>query len=103
MPEDYYPNPGGDEPQPTGTDTGAKEPADDSPEENTFLVPKDALGGKEPNPGDKCTFEIVKVHGDEVEVRYVGEEESDSEYGDKGTMKESLGDMDKMPMASMGE
>lgn len=95
MPEDYYPAAGGDEPQPTGTDAGAKEPADDKAEGETFLVPKSAFEGQELNPGDQFYFTIVKVHGDEVEVKY-SHDESKEDYGGKPEMGESMKGMESL-------
>jgi hypothetical protein len=45
--------------------------------EQTPLLPKSAFGGKEPKPGDRCEFEVVTVHEDEVAVKYVPGEESE--------------------------
>lgn len=40
----------------------------------TALLPRTIFSGKELTPGSKCTFEVVKVYEDEVEVKYVKEE-----------------------------
>ena len=98
MAEDYYPGSDGGDAAPPASDM-AQEPADESAEKESFLIPKSALGGKEPNPGDECTFRIVKVHGDEVEVEYV-DSEKDESMGDKPEMAESMKGMDSM--SSMG-
>lgn len=39
-------------------------------EGETALLPKSIFGGKTIEPGSKCTFEVVRIHGDEIEVKY---------------------------------
>lgn len=42
----------------------------------TALLPKSIFKDKNLEPGTKCTFEIVRAHEDEVEVKYSKEEEA---------------------------
>lgn len=89
MDEDYYPK---------MDDDAAPDKAGDGEEADegeTTLVPKSMFGGKDYQPGDKCTFEIMHDHGDEVEVRHVSdqsdekhESEMDKAAGRLGAMNE---------------
>lgn len=49
---------------------------DEQPENETGLVSKSLFGGKMPEPGSTCTFKVVKVYDDEVEVEYAGTEDA---------------------------
>lgn len=44
--------------------------------EDTFLIPKSALYGKDIKPGDKETIEVVSVMDDEVEAKCTGKKDS---------------------------
>lgn len=75
-------------------DGGADEDSeDDSSSQETFLVPKSALGGKDPNPGDVCKFKAVRSYDDEVEFEYV---KDGSDSGGDDEMSKADAAMDKM-------
>ncbi len=102
MADMYSDNPGGDQADPTTASAGAdtSDSADNKTadeEGETFLVPKSALGGKEPKPGDTCEFKVERVYEDECEFSYV-------KHGNSET-KEENPDMDKAneDMESMAE
>jgi len=59
----------------------------------TALLPKSIFSDKTIEPGSKCTFEVVKVHGDEVEVKYSKEEEPKPEAD---MMESSMGGLDQL-------
>lgn len=70
---------------PEGDPTDAETPAESGPDDEqepsgkeTFLVPKSALGGKDPEPGDICKFKAVASHEDEVEFEYVPHDKPES-------------------------
>lgn len=72
-----------DSPPSSSEDNEAAEPEDDG--DDTFLIPKSALYGKNIKPGDKETIEVVSVMDDEVEAKCVGkkdESESDMDRAD---------------------
>lgn len=78
MPEDPYmmmqeSSDEGSEPMDKGSE------GESNKEVETALLPKSIFGDKDLEPGNKCTFEIVKVHGDEVEVKYSHESEPKEE------------------------
>lgn len=72
-------------------DNEPAEPEDDS--DDTFLIPKSALYGKNIKPGDKETIEVVSVMDDEVEAKCVGKKEDDSSSPD---MDKANSDLDAM-------
>ena len=86
MPDNYYPE-SGDEAapsQPAGED-GAIPKSEEKPDENneqTALIPKGLLAGKDFEPGEEVVFKIVKMHGDEVEIAYATGEESGEDKGE---------------------
>ena len=45
----------------------------------TAEVPKTVLGGGDHKPGDKCEFEVVKVMGDSVLLKYSHPDEEEGE------------------------
>jgi hypothetical protein len=53
-------------------------------EGNTSVLPKSFFEGKELEPGTQCKVEIVAVHGDDVEVKYVPHEDNEEEDGTEG-------------------
>lgn len=57
------------------------EPAPTGAESPTALLPYNAFGDKTPEPGDVCSFRVVNVYDDQVEVEYVphGEEGGEGE------------------------
>lgn len=70
-----------------GQEQGAPKPApEDKPQEHddgkTAVLPVDIFPGGPPKPGDRCEFEAVAVHGEEVQVRYV--EHDEKEEGPEG-------------------
>lgn len=71
MPNDYMDDE--DSGSTTGTMRAEKpsKPKDEYGE--TALIPKRLLAGKEFKPGEEIVLEIVKLHGEEVEVRYASE------------------------------
>lgn len=76
-----------------------QEPMDRGSEEErstdgeTALLPKSIFSDKTLEPGSTCKFEVVKVHGDEVEVKYVKEEEPEPEAD---MMASSMGGLDQL-------
>ena len=82
MPSDsYYPEPTGSGAAP---DMAAKSDGKEKEsEQETALLPKSVLGGKEFKVGEEVVLKIVHDHGEEVEVEYATEkpdkEESPSE------------------------
>lgn len=63
-----------------GTDQSEEDDGDaENSVEESALIPKSLLAGKEFKPGEEIVLEIVKMHGDEVEVRYAKEKGGDSE------------------------
>lgn len=95
--EASYPEPAA----PAGDDEEGAEPMDEKPEgespgdgqdqgdpgdndeedsgEESALIPKSLLAGKDFEPGEEIVFQIVKMRGDEVEIRYAKEKPDDSE------------------------
>lgn len=77
MPEDYYSD-GGEAPASSKAgetpQTGAG--ADDQP---TGVLPKSILAGKKFKPGDEVVLEIVRIHDDEIEVKYASEKGKEEE------------------------
>jgi len=60
----------------TEDQTGAKSP--------TGLLPFNAFGGKTPEVGDVCSFRVVQIYDDQVEVEYVRhgkDEDHETDYG----------------------
>lgn len=74
MPETVAP-PEPEVPEETVPEEAPVEP-EDTGEDRTALLPKASFMGKDLKPGTRCEFEIVRVHDDEVEVKYVPHEES---------------------------
>lgn len=65
-----------------GQDQG--DPGDNDEEdsgEESALIPKSLLAGKDFEPGEEVVFEIVKMRGDEVEIKYAKDKGGDSEMG----------------------
>lgn len=95
MPEDYYEG----SPQEEASETPAEESAerkDDSSEKETFLVPKSALMGKDPQPGEECKFRAVHSYEDEIEFEYVKHDEKS-----KSSMGAADEQMDQMASQNM--
>lgn len=61
-----YDDDSGGEQQAAAPDSGGKE---EQSESQTFLIPKSALAGHDLKPGDKCDFEVVRVHEDAYEAQ----------------------------------
>ena len=96
---------------PDSEETGASENAapetnpkpDEKPDEQTALLPKSIFpGGKVPEVGEKCEFEIVHGYEDEVEVKYAKEGEPEEA---NQTAEQASPDMDNAmgKMASMAQ
>lgn len=60
---------------------------------DSALLPKSLMAGKDFKPGDEIVLEVVKVYGDEFEVRYAQEKKPKSE---KPAMDESMDSMNAM-------
>ncbi len=86
--EDYFPEADSNESTPDAA------PQSNDTDYETFLVPKAAFG-KEVNPGDTETVEIVHVYEDEVECRCTGGEDKPS---GKSKMDQAMDDMGSMSM-----
>jgi hypothetical protein len=86
MADDYYPEAASEEKRPT-PDNESEEP-----DEQTFLVPKSALKGKEPQPGETCKIEAVHVYDGEIEFKYVPHDEKK----ESDSMAEADRQMDSM-------
>lgn len=68
------------------------------PEGQTALIDKNVFP-KEPKPGDVCSFRVVKVNDDEVELEYEpedSEEESEKSGKTPSSMDEAMSKMDTM-------
>lgn len=65
-----------------GGGDGGDEPMQDEGE--TTLVPTSMLGGEEPKPGDICHFEVVGVHGNDTELKWVPKGEGSERKGMDG-------------------
>ncbi len=90
---------GMDEAAPSEADESKPHDEDQEGEESesqTTLVPKSMFGGKEPQPGDVCKFEIEHIYEDEVEIRYVNDNEKP-----KSEMSMADEKMDQMGEANM--
>lgn len=66
-------------PADTGTAeaTPSEEPAEDTGDEQTFVLPKAIAGGKTFKVGDEMVVEIVAEHEDSFEVKYAPEKKGD--------------------------
>jgi len=99
MPADnYYPDV---ETEASPTDTGKAPERPPTPEEkdgaDTTLVSLSVFGESEPEPGQKCTFEVVRLYDDQAELKYLGnEEEEPSEPTEEAAGGEMQGAMDKL-------
>lgn len=82
-------NPTEPSPEPESeTETTDEETAES---ENTAIVPNKVLigaDGKPPKEGDEIVVQVVKVYGDEAEVRYAPAKPSGSGYGAESTDSE---------------
>jgi len=54
----------------------------DEGDEPTALIPKALLAGKDFKPGEEVVLQIVRIHDDEVEVKYATEKGGDGEYSE---------------------
>lgn len=71
-------------------------PHDESKEDeggDSALLPKSLMAGKDFKPGDEIVLEVVKVYGDEFEVKYASEKK---EKSSKPAMDESMDSMNAM-------
>lgn len=96
MPPDtmYSDNPGADGSAPDESQNADTEDQSQDQEGETFLVSKSNLGGDDPQPGDVCKFEVVRVHEDEVEFKYVKEDNKNE--SDNPDMAKAHAQMDEM-------
>lgn len=62
--------------EPAGDD---KPDEESGPEGATTLIPKSVCPGMDLEPGQKLEFEVVKSYEDEVEIRYLKGDKSESE------------------------
>ncbi len=87
---DYYQ----DAEAPESNDQGPSDEEHEDSGEQTALLPKGILGGKEFKPGEEVVLQIVADHGEEVEVKYASEEgaKGDSAMGKADTELASMGD-----------
>lgn len=81
--------------------TAAPPPEDQTPAEDkgeghkSTVVPLSALG-EGVKPGDKCTFEVVRVHDTQAEIRYLEDEEEGDGYHDEEPASMPKRDMESM-------
>lgn len=68
MPADLYDDSEAEAPAPESTPNGSESP--------TSLLPLSFFEGKQVEPGSRCEVEVVRVHDDQAEVRYVTHNES---------------------------
>jgi len=61
----------------TAQEGDAKTTTEPGEENETALLPKTILGGKEFKPGEEVVLKIVADHGEEVEVEYATEPAKD--------------------------
>lgn len=84
--EDYY----DDGPAAKEGQESASQEAEEHKGDETALLPKSILMGKEFKPGEEVVLEIVRMLDDQVEVKYASEkgegEESGEKYPEKATM-----------------
>jgi hypothetical protein len=98
MPQDYF----DDASQGTSDNSPGAEPmrkADDS----TALLPKNFFPNPEDKkPGDRCEIEVVRVHDDEVAVKYVQHDEEENAEAEQPAEGESASMPEQAtPMGSM--
>lgn len=76
MATDYYSDEG-------ETPNTREEPAKETDAEGkTALLPKSFFAGRDMKPGQHCDIEIVRVHPEEVEVKYVEMSDEKEEKGE---------------------
>lgn len=91
MPEDYYDNPGPEDPKSMPEEGGEKEMPHE--EGKTYLVNKDICEGME--PGEEMIVKIVRVLDGEYEIAYSPEPKHDEEHDE--------GEMNSAPEANSGD
>lgn len=66
--------------------------------EETALIPKSLLQGKDVDPGDQVILDVVHVYDDEVEVAYgtKDKDKDDEDEEDKDDMDEANDKLDSM-------
>lgn len=73
-------------------------------EEQTAVIPKALLAGKEFKPGEEIIFKIVSIHDDEVEIAYAtGEGDKEEKMDSAPSESAPAGGGDGGGMASMME
>lgn len=94
MPNDFYSNEGaGSDANETGAGAEPQQPQEEKAEGETALLPKSIFGSTPPEPGATCTFKVVHVYDDEVEVEYQDDEnaEDNSELGKADSALAAMG------------
>lgn len=92
MANDFYSDTEDDQSAPeTAQSDMPDKPDEEQAEGETALLPKSIFGSKMPEPGATCTFKVVHVYDDEVEVEYAKEDEDDSEMGKADSALTALG------------
>lgn len=87
--EDYLSDSDSTSAEPTADKAGGEPSAD----EETAILPKSILGGKEYKPGDEISLKIVRFHDDSVEV---------CPCGDNEEAEEGEAPMEEAPMPEAG-
>lgn len=87
---------------PSSEDNEPAEPEQDEGED-TFLIPKSALYGKNIKPGDRETIEIVSIMDDEVEAKCVGKANNDKDEDSSSSPDMDRANSDLDALASPAE
>lgn len=93
--EDLYPPSGGTGPPDKGEAADHSE-ADESSEQ-TALLPKSILAGKDFKPGEEVVLKIVRIHDDEVEVAYATEKPETENKSEGMSADEEIDSMTSNP------
>lgn len=95
MPKDQmYAGAGEDQEQGDQTDQGQEQS-----DENTALLDKSVFGDNPPEPGETCTFKVVKVYDKDVEVEY---QKSGKSSKKPSSMDDADSKMESMAMENSG-
>ena len=70
-----------DSPPSGGAATAQKPDPSEKSDSPTAVISKEAFGGRAIKPGSECTFRILRVNENDVEVQYSSEDESEDEMG----------------------
>ena len=63
---------------PPDQETQPEDTDEASADSQTAEIPKNAFGGKDIKPGDRCTFEAVRVNEDSILVKYASEDKEET-------------------------